>query len=559
MTTEVIEGEATEVRQDPAPTPSRALTVATPPQTSVMVGGMVALARMSDEQFDENIKALETLRTRVDKVKRALMVKDVDYGPPFAGSKKDVLLKPGAETLLRTFGLADSYRIERHVGDGVETPELDIVVYCQIHVGDTAGPVIAEGMGSANTWEVKHRYRSGQAARTCPDCGKSTVIRLREKPKDDGTVTPARWWCGTREGGCGHSFPLESDKAKAIEKQDVGRQENEDPWDVANTILKMGAKRARVDGVLTATGTSGLFSQDEDAPGARQAATSASEAPGAAGRAAPPSTSGSTASSAPGGPPAPSGAISGVLEKVPDGLRHVRIDGVEHDKVELVFKVGNSRRTAIVLEPLAAQLDAYTAHLQPGDNVAVTGTLVEVEWQEGKPKKKEIHDVRSVTVKRDEGWVVIAGPVALVDPTPASAATTSGASVATTSPTSATTPSTTTTPPATSIGASTETVWAARPDGSTVNEVVVLLAVEKMTPEGREPFVRILARDSAGHQFRIAADMLTAEEDGLLDKFTPGEKVQLLGSYEKGERAIAWVAYTGMAPWGPPEDEDPPV
>lgn len=239
---------------DPEP---RALAVVPPQpvQTSVIVGGIAALARMSEESFDENIKALALVRDRVDQVKRALMKDNVDYGPPFEGSKKDTLLKPGAETLLRTFGLADSYRIERHVGDGDKTPDLEVVAYCEIHVGDTSGPVVAEGVGSANTFETKHRYRSA-SARLCPDCGMANVIK--SKPPRKG------WWCGTRDGGCGHSF---EDGDKRIEDQQVGKSENPDPWDVANTVLKMAKKRSQVDAVLTATGASSLFTQDEDAPG----------------------------------------------------------------------------------------------------------------------------------------------------------------------------------------------------------------------------------------------------------------------------------------------------
>jgi hypothetical protein len=48
----------------------------------------------------------------------------------------------------------------------------------------------------------------------------------------------------------------------AIIGQELGRVANADPADVENTCLKMAKKRAYVDGTLTTTATSGLFSQD---------------------------------------------------------------------------------------------------------------------------------------------------------------------------------------------------------------------------------------------------------------------------------------------------------
>ena len=117
MTDDIIEGEVTEV-------PSRAVAVVPPTavQTSLITGGTAGLALMSDEAFEANLAGLVKIRERVDRVKLAIMRPEVDYGV-IPGTKKPTLLKPGAETLLRTFGLADSYVIQRILGDGELTAD----------------------------------------------------------------------------------------------------------------------------------------------------------------------------------------------------------------------------------------------------------------------------------------------------------------------------------------------------------------------------------------------------------------------------------------------------
>lgn len=383
MTDEIIEGEAIDV------TPPRAVAVVPPAavQSSLIVGGTAGLALMSEEEFDRNLANLTTLRTRVDKVKKALMVEGVDYGV-IPGTKKPALLKPGAETLLRTFGLADSYVLERHIGDGVDTPDYEIIAHARIHIGDTSGRVIAEGVGTANTFETKHRYRGG-AARLCPNCGKTNVIH--SKPPRTG------WWCGTRDGGCSANF--EENDAR-ITSQPEEKSENPDPWDLANTVTKMAKKRGLVDGILTATGTSGIFTQDEDAPGLKGlqndpgGAQGAGEGTGA--------TSGTTAV-----PDGPAG-LQGVVEKAPDGIRQVKVTrfaGTEHAKLELVMKVQNRRHTVMLLDDAANR--GLMLELRAGEVVRVVGGHVEeTVWQEGKPPKKELWGALDVAVLREGAWIL---------------------------------------------------------------------------------------------------------------------------------------------------------
>lgn len=115
---------------------------------------------------------------------------NADYGI-IPGCRKPSLLKSGAEKLAAHFGFSTSISIENRLEDydkRLVAYEIKVTVY------DTAGRIIAEGIGAANSQERKF---------------------------------------------------LKGDFFSQI-----------------NTVTKMAKKRAYVDALLTATGSSGIFTQD---------------------------------------------------------------------------------------------------------------------------------------------------------------------------------------------------------------------------------------------------------------------------------------------------------
>jgi len=255
MATDIIEGTAVEVDEP------RALVVVS--DTGMTATGPLALAALSDDEFERRLAALDTMRTRVARMQKALMRLDVDYGVIPGTGTKPTLLKPGAEKLCQAYGLAADFLPKRTTGDGLTVPHLSYVTRCELHLGSLDGLVIAVGYGAANSWERKHRYRRGE--RLCPDCGKPTIIKGRDE-------YGGGWLCFAKKGGCGHKWP---DGAAEIEGQTVGDIENPDPFDLDVVLAKMSEKRAFIDATLRATAASGLFTQDiedlgrseQDAPG----------------------------------------------------------------------------------------------------------------------------------------------------------------------------------------------------------------------------------------------------------------------------------------------------
>lgn len=238
---EVVEGR---VRDDP-----RALSPHVDPGE-----GTLALATMPDDEFAARLEALTKGRKRILQVMEALMQPGTDYGT-IPGTDRPTLLKPGAEILAQTYSLRPEIRIDRReVGDGVSAPSLSYSIICALHVGSLDGPVVGEGVGSANSWEKRYRWRRG--GRVCPGCEKAGLVRTHKGTDKE------QWWHPSDarpDGGCGANFTKDDPEVIEQPTEDV---ENPDPHDLDNTLLKIGKKRAFVDAVLTATAASGIFTQD---------------------------------------------------------------------------------------------------------------------------------------------------------------------------------------------------------------------------------------------------------------------------------------------------------
>jgi predicted RNA-binding Zn-ribbon protein involved in translation (DUF1610 family) len=151
-------------------------------------------------------KALQ-MRETFNKLFSTLLQQGIDFDR-IPGTDKPTLLKPGADLLCQVFHFASG---EPKLLSSIENLEKGIFSYTVsvpiIH-RDTQ-ILVSTGIGSANSYEVKYKYR----------------------------------YVDSEEG----------EKVRVI---------NPDPADQQNTLVKMAAKRAYIDGVLKATGASRMFTQD---------------------------------------------------------------------------------------------------------------------------------------------------------------------------------------------------------------------------------------------------------------------------------------------------------
>ena len=193
----------------------------------------VALARERLMQFQQFVKEY--------------LVDGEDFGT-IPGTPKPTLYKPGADKLCELYGLADEYEVTQRTED-FERGLFDYEVKCVL-VRKPEMLLVSTGLGSCNSYEKKYRWRDAQ--RKCPVCGKEAIIKGKEE-------YGGGWLCFAKKGGCGAKF---ADNDPAIVSQSVGKVQNEDIADIKNTILKMAKKRSKIDATLSATRSSGIFTQD---------------------------------------------------------------------------------------------------------------------------------------------------------------------------------------------------------------------------------------------------------------------------------------------------------
>jgi len=170
-----------------------------------------------------------------------------DFGT-IPGTPKPTLYKPGADKLCDIYALADRYRVTSRTEDW-DRNLFDYEVECSL-ISKRSGQLVATGLGSCNSFEGKYRWREQQ--RKCPTCGKEAIIKGKAE-------YGGGFLCWKKKDGCGAKFEEDDE---AITGQPAGKVQNEDIPTLKNTILKMAKKRAKVDAVLSATRSSGLFTQD---------------------------------------------------------------------------------------------------------------------------------------------------------------------------------------------------------------------------------------------------------------------------------------------------------
>ncbi|MCK5601546.1 hypothetical protein KAR91_06755 [Candidatus Pacearchaeota archaeon] len=193
----------------------------------------------------------------VHELMKEVMIEGEHYGI-IPGTKKKSLYKQGAEKLSMMFRLSPKYEVEKtNLGNGHREVDFSCNI---IHIPSQT--IVAQGVGSCSTMESKFRYRNVSGFEVLDE----------EIPKDARDNKAAY-----RKKGFGMK---QIDGAWKWVKYGSGeRQENPDIADCYNTVLKMAKKRSHIDGILTATAASDIFTQDyepeDDTPPAVQYDTEA--------------------------------------------------------------------------------------------------------------------------------------------------------------------------------------------------------------------------------------------------------------------------------------------
>lgn len=160
----------------------------------------------------------------VQEVMRAVMKPDVHYGI-IPGTDKPTLYKQGAEVLCMAFRVADSYHVE-------DLSTADTVRYRVTCTGNhqTNGIILGSGMGEASSSEEKYKWRKAFE----PEFNE-TPANMRRKKTGYNKVKRESY----------STFQVRTE-----------------PADLANTILKMANKRAKIAMTINVTACGDMFGQD---------------------------------------------------------------------------------------------------------------------------------------------------------------------------------------------------------------------------------------------------------------------------------------------------------
>lgn len=177
----------------------------------------VVAHRMSSTEIIDHVKA-------VQEVMRSIMKEGVHYGM-VPGTGKPTLLKPGAESLCVAFRIADRYEIE-------DLSTADAIRYRVTCIGEhqVTGVTLGSGLGECSSGEERYKWRKA----VCAHEFEGTPKNMRR----------------TKYGKGRNSSIYTVDQVRT------------DPADLANTVLKMACKRAKIAMVLNVTGASDMFNQD---------------------------------------------------------------------------------------------------------------------------------------------------------------------------------------------------------------------------------------------------------------------------------------------------------
>lgn len=194
------------------------------------MNAVVEMPRQGIVQSQGRLSASEVVQHAmvVQEVMRAVMKQDVHFGT-IPGTPKPTLYQPGADVLCMTFRIAAEFEEK-------DLSTADAVRYritCR-GVHQATGVVLGSGIGEASSSEDKYKWRKAVS------------------DKEYEATPPA-----LRRIKYGKSWET--------------KQVRTEPADLANTVLKMAAKRAKIAMVLNVTAASDMFGQDlEDLDGVLQ-------------------------------------------------------------------------------------------------------------------------------------------------------------------------------------------------------------------------------------------------------------------------------------------------
>jgi len=238
-------------------------------------------AEVLDISPDAARTGLNAIR-RFQAVVREVLTPGTDFGTIPGCGDKPTLLKPGAEKIAKLLKCYDHYEFIEKMEDW-DKPLFHYLVRCTLSDMATETKV-SSGIGEANSYESKHRYRWIPEEQLPPGVdkvttkkrgGKQTLFEFEFALKKRETAgqygKPETYWAKfdvAIQNKTARSVMRKTRKGDEYAGTEVDTDTtlyqlpNPDIFDQVNTLVKMAKKRALVDATLSAGRLSELFTQD---------------------------------------------------------------------------------------------------------------------------------------------------------------------------------------------------------------------------------------------------------------------------------------------------------
>ena len=190
--------------------------------------GVIQIGDMTISEQD--IDQLSKIPRMLNRIYQNVMQEGTDYGVIPGAGDKPTLLKPGAEMLRMAFNL----RYKTEIDTSIEDWDKGMFYYrIKTHFSNSKDQYIGTGIGSTNSMEVRYSNRWVFES-DIPEGIDKASLKTQERTSKKGS-----------------KYKVYLIEADIHEKATL-----------VNTLLKMAKKRSFVDGILSITGASRIFTQD---------------------------------------------------------------------------------------------------------------------------------------------------------------------------------------------------------------------------------------------------------------------------------------------------------
>lgn len=236
------------------PEPEEDLYATTDPHEAEDIQDAAIVVHEAPAAAPQSFQAIKKQVDDIQQLMASVMKEDTHYGNIPGCGDKPVLLQAGAQKLALFFNLRVDFEMRcKEYNDGPLAGHREYTCKTTIYRIGTNDIVVKDYPSACSTLETKYRYTKAEATVT----NRPVTKAYWDARRANNTQVMEQ-----EAGGKGFTTKKLPDGRWFFATPSGERAERDNIHDVINTVAKMCAKRGYVGGVLAATGSSDIFTQD---------------------------------------------------------------------------------------------------------------------------------------------------------------------------------------------------------------------------------------------------------------------------------------------------------